>query len=180
MTCYYLDLGSASDWLKICLIQSEALPRSGDDSSSVWNFCPHSWDIDYLKVDGWRCEMSAVFSRLVFTGNGVGVGIVIRSVELYELVKIFLFRLRTSENWVVTWECVLWLVYPSVSASDSDVSGVGRKWKRSDSSDSDSVALMTSLTSPIFFLFSLGHKRSYDPAYDSNSDSIACENHPSD
>ena len=30
------------------------------------------------------------------------------------------------------------------------------------------------------FLFSLGHKRSYDSAYDSNSDSIACENHPSD
>ena len=131
--------------------------------------------------------MSAVFSRLVFTGNRVGVRVGIRSVELYELEKtafwFFLFRLRlrclrSSENWV-TWECVLWLVYPSVSASDSDVSRVGRKWKRSDSSDSDSVALMTSLTSPIF-LFSLGHKRSYDPTYDSNSDSIVCENQPSD
>ena len=30
------------------------------------------------------------------------------------------------------------------------VSEVGRKWKRSDSSDSDSVALMTPLTTPIF------------------------------
>ena len=30
------------------------------------------------------------------------------------------------------------------------VSGVGRKWKRSDSSDSDSVALMTPLTTPSF------------------------------
>ena len=28
--------------------------------------------------------------------------------------------------------------------------GVGRKWKRSDSSDSDSVALMIPLTTPIF------------------------------
>ena len=28
--------------------------------------------------------------------------------------------------------------------------GVGRKWKRSDSSDSDSVALMTPLITPIF------------------------------
>ena len=58
------------------------------------------------------------------------------------------------------------MVYPSASASDSDnlvftrsykrnvgdgvLRGVGRKWKRSDSSDSDSVALMTLLTTPIF------------------------------
>ena len=58
------------------------------------------------------------------------------------------------------------MVYNSVSASDSDnlvftrsykrnvgdgvLRGVGRKWKRSDSSDSDSVALMTLLTTPIF------------------------------
>ena len=34
--------------------------------------------------------------------------------------------------------------------SDGVVSGVGRKWKRSDSSDSDSVALMTLLTTAIF------------------------------
>ena len=32
------------------------------------------------------------------------------------------------------------------NVSDGVVSGVGRKWKRSDSSDSDSVALMTPLT----------------------------------
>ena len=57
------------------------------------------------------------------------------------------------------------MVYPSASASDSDnrvsldhkrnvsygvFSGVGRNWKRSDSSDSDSVALMISLTTSIF------------------------------
>ena len=29
-TCHYVDLGSASDWLKICFNQSEALPRSGN------------------------------------------------------------------------------------------------------------------------------------------------------
>ena len=36
------------------------------------------------------------------------------------------------------------------NVSDGVVSGVGRKWKRSDSSDSDYVALMTPLTTPIF------------------------------
>ena len=51
-------------------------------------------------------------------------------------------------------------------ASDSDnfhevVNGIRRKWRRSDSSDSDSVALMTLLTT------SQGHRRSYD------SDSVA-------
>ena len=29
MTCHYPDLGSTPDWLIICFIQSEALPRSG-------------------------------------------------------------------------------------------------------------------------------------------------------
>ena len=33
---------------------------------------------------------------------------------------------------------------------DGVISGVGRKWKRSDSSDSDSVALRTPLTTPSF------------------------------
>ena len=55
-------------------------------------------------------------------------------------------------------------VIPSASSSDSDnlvftrswdfdgvVRGVGRKWKRSDSSDSDSVALMTLLTTLMFY-----------------------------
>ena len=44
--------------------------------------------------------------------------------------------------------------------------------ERSDSSDSDSVALMTPLTTPIFDF----HKRSYDSAYE--SDSVASENQP--
>ena len=63
------------------------------------------------------------------------------------------------------------MVYNSVSASDSDnlvftrsykrnvgdgvLRGVGRKWKRSDSSDSDSVALMTLLTTPIFDFYNV-------------------------
>ena len=46
------------------------------------------------------------------------------------------------------------------------IRGVRRKWKRSDSSDPDSVALMT----PIFFIFTRTHKHSYD------SDSITSEN----
>ena len=37
------------------------------------------------------------------------------------------------------------------NVSDGVVSGVGRKWRRSDSnSDSDSVVLLTPLTTPIF------------------------------
>ena len=36
------------------------------------------------------------------------------------------------------------------NVGDGVLRGVGRKWKRSDSSDSDSVALMTMLTTPIF------------------------------
>ena len=35
------------------------------------------------------------------------------------------------------------------NASDGVVNGVGRKWKRSDSSDSDSVKLMTPLMTPL-------------------------------
>ena len=48
----------------------------------------------------------------------------------------FCFRLRQSGFHLIV--------------SDGIVSGVGRKWKRSDSSDSDSVELMTPLTTPIF------------------------------
>jgi len=50
-----------------------------------------------------------------------------------------------------------------------------KKLKCSDSSDSDSVAFMTLLTTP-FFLFLLGHECSYDSAYDSAS--VASENWP--
>ena len=52
--------------------------------------------------------------------------------------------------------------------SDGVVSGVGRKWKRSASSDSDSG---------IGTLFSLDHKL-YASDYDYDSDSIASENQP--
>ena len=52
--------------------------------------------------------------KLIFTSDGVGVGVVIRSVKLYDLVKnsvlillipltslLRLRRLRSTENWVV-------------------------------------------------------------------------------
>ena len=59
-----------------------------------------------------------------------------------------------------------WFIYPSASVPDPDnlvftIRGVRRKWKRPDSPDSYSVALMT----PIFDS-SLGHKRSCESAYD--------------
>ena len=101
--------------------------------------------------------------RLVFTSNGVGVGVEIRSVELYDQVKtrssesqaevqelsqsqsvgtcivsgsffLFCFRLRQSGFYLIV--------------SDGVTSGIGRKWKLSDSYDSDCFALATSLTIP--------------------------------
>ena len=94
--------------------------------------------------------------------------------------RLGLRRLRSSENFIVgvasrsgrfkelnqsqSVRTCMWFVYPSTSSSNSDnlvftrswdfegvVRGVGRKWKRSDSSDSDSVALMTLLTTLIFY-----------------------------
>ena len=94
--------------------------------------------------------------------------------------RLGLRRLRSSENFIVgvasrsgrfkelnqsqSVRTCMWFVYPSTSSSNSDnlvftrswdfdgvVRGVGRKWKRSDSSDSDSVALMTRLTTLIFY-----------------------------
>ena len=134
------------------------------------------------------------YYRLVFTsdGVGVGVGVVIRSVELYDLLKtafwFFWFRLRhcrlfydqvkagSSESQVEAVElnqsqsvetCIViglsfrfcfqlrqsgfhYIDHKRNGVSDRVVTGVGRKWKRSDSSDSDSVALMTPLSTPIF------------------------------
>ena len=37
--------------------------------------------------------------------------------------------------------------------NDGVISGVRRKWKRSDFSDSDSIALMTLLATPIFYFY---------------------------
>ena len=95
--------------------------------------------------------------RVVFTSHEVAFGVVIRGVELYDLVKIeFWFslrlrRLRSSENWVVEVESRGGRSKPITrrdnvsyaSPSDSDnlvINGVRRKWKPSDSSDSDVVA----------------------------------------
>lgn len=54
--------------------------------------------------------------------------------------------------------------------SDGVKSGIGIKWSRSDSSDSDYIELMAPLTTPIFDFHS--RKRSYD------SESVATENQP--
>ena len=93
--------------------------------------------------------------------------------------RLLIRRLRSSKNWVVgvasrsgrtkpitkrgnvhcDWFILpLLLPTPTIwfsldhkrNVSDGVISGVGRKWKRSDSSDSDSVALMTLLTTAIF------------------------------
>ena len=51
------------------------------------------------------------------------------------------------------------------------------KWKRCDSSDSDSVELYDSAHDSDF-RFSLRHKLSYDSDYDSQSDSVTNEKKP--
>ena len=61
MTCYYPDLGSTSDWLKICFNQSETLTRSPSDTSSVWIFCARFSDVTSRGNQRWCSEMSAVF-----------------------------------------------------------------------------------------------------------------------
>ena len=60
--------------------------------------------------------------------------------------------------------------------SDGVINRVGKKWKCFNSSDSDSIALMTADDSDL--LFSLRYKRFYDSAYDSDYDSVASENQP--
>ena len=61
---YGQDLGSASDWLKIFFNQKH-YPDMGSDASSVWNFCARFSAVISrgLTSDGWRREMSAVFSK---------------------------------------------------------------------------------------------------------------------
>ena len=64
MKCHYLDLSSASDWLKIFFNQSKAPPRPGySDTPSVWNFgscssgkisCGNKW---------WHYEMCMPFEK---------------------------------------------------------------------------------------------------------------------
>ena len=127
--------------------------------------------------------------RLVFTSDGVGVGVVIRGVERYDPLKtafwffwFFWFRLRhcrlfydqvkagSSESQAEAEElnqsqsvgtCIViglsfrfcfrlrqsgfHYIDHKRNLSDEVVRGVGRNGKRSDSSDSDSVALMTPL-----------------------------------
>ena len=100
----------------------------------------------------------------------------------YDLVKT---AFRFNQAWKQT-SFVIVLSFPSAFrlrqtgihwiVSDGVISGVGRKWKHSDSSDTDSVAYDAATT--LIFLFSLGHKRSYESAYDSYSDSVAIENQP--
>ena len=88
----------------------------------------------------------------------------------YDSVAYDLVKTRLSESQALFWyQTVIgerdnkhcdWLVLPLLlptptpttqfSLSDGVISGVGRKWKRSDSSDSDSVELKTPLTTPIF------------------------------
>ena len=59
---HYLDLGSASDWLK--QISHAARPiksTTQSDASSLWNFCPLFLVVISRRNQWRRCKMSAVF-----------------------------------------------------------------------------------------------------------------------
>ena len=58
MMCHDSDLGNVSDWLKICFIHLEALPRSGEVTHHQYGISAViSWENHWL-----RQKMSAVFS----------------------------------------------------------------------------------------------------------------------
>ena len=64
MTRHYPDLGSSSDWLKICFSQLEALPRSGQCRVISMEFLRSFRFSDVISrgFQWGRREMSAVFS----------------------------------------------------------------------------------------------------------------------
>ena len=64
MTRLYLDLGSSSDWLKICFSQLEARPRPGQCRVISMEFLRSFRFSDVISrgFQWWRREMSAVFS----------------------------------------------------------------------------------------------------------------------
>ena len=75
------------------------------------------------------CRISAMLFVELYSDD-------LRTSTVIGLFLRFCFRLRQSSfHWII---------------SDGVTSGIGRKWKRSDSSDPDSVELMTPLTTPIF------------------------------
>ena len=64
MKCHYLDLGSASDWLKIFFNQPEALPRPGySDMPSVWSFGSCSSGNISCGNEWWHYEMLMPFEK---------------------------------------------------------------------------------------------------------------------
>ena len=87
--------------------------RIGDDKNAAFYMSVEPHKRSELKTSyfeaGFHYRQSRCRSRnlrLVFTIDRVGVGVVIRSVELYDLLKTaFWFRWRSSENWLVGVAC---------------------------------------------------------------------------
>ena len=59
----YLDLGSASDWIKASkfLTNQKHYPDLGSEASSVWDFCACFSDIITQGNHQWCLEMSSIF-----------------------------------------------------------------------------------------------------------------------
>ena len=95
---------------KVCEVQSSSDPFWSEVEDRFWPFLSNSM----VSANGFWSGTGDGFLRLVFTSDGVIVGVVIRSVEWYELVKIKpteseaehwirlrLRGLRASENCIV-------------------------------------------------------------------------------
>ena len=179
----------------VCILYSSLLTRLSAETTieSYWNSDSRR-EKNCIYYPDWQCVFLICIriedkAWLVFTGDGVVVGVVIRSLERDDLVKIkptesesehwlclWLRRLWSSENCIVgvasrserinQWQCSIpglaigwffrfcfrlrqpsfhWIILKRRSRKRDR-----KKWKRSDSSDSDSVELMTPLTTLIF------------------------------
>ena len=62
MTRHYPDLGSASDWSKMCLTNEKHYTDLSSEASSVWNFCARFSDVISREEQWWRRETSVLFS----------------------------------------------------------------------------------------------------------------------
>ena len=63
MKCHYLDLGSASDWLKISSTNQKHYPDLGSDMPSVWNFGSCSSGNISCGNEWWHYEMLMPFEK---------------------------------------------------------------------------------------------------------------------
>ena len=164
-----------SDLWDIMVYHYEALPRTlyvlGCAENAKWRNGP-SWLALRLVFTSDRVVVGVAIRSVEWCDL---VKIKPTDSEAEHCIRLWLRRLQSSENgivgvasrsgrvnhsqcpirglvigWVFRFCLRLWQSSFHWIISDGVISGIGRKWKRSDSSDSDSIELMTPLTTPFF------------------------------